>query len=420
MKRAMRTTPREEGARLTRIAKRYAGIWRATGSLSAVASHFLRHVAAKAARLRKNAFADDNVSRDVASARAVAKVPLIALKIGGGLGDYLVMARYLRDLEASSGPFIFDIYANNAAIAQWVFSNLPNMRTCFPEYLFARTKHSYPFALSISQAVTVAQTDGSLEKSQHTAALTKVGAHIVSFAPQIEKLVATQPFFDGDLGEEAVAMGRHRADFLHAMSGIPYGGDRLHLRSEVDTLARFGLAGTPYVTIQNGFDAEFAIRNASATKCYPHFAEVVRLLKKAHPYLKVVQVGTQTSTPIPNVDINLISKTSLSEVAALIQGARLHLDNEGGLVHLASCLGVTSCTIFGPTSVDYFGYPGNINIEPPVCGNCWWATETWMETCPKGYASPLCMTQQRPQDVAARILERSDILNETIMERRLA
>jgi hypothetical protein len=30
-----------------------------------------------------------------------------------------------------------------------------------------------------------------------------------------------------------------------------------------------------------------------------------------------------------------------------------------------------------------------------------------MEVCPKGYAAPLCMTQQRPQEVVARILERN-------------
>src|ERR1035438_42823 len=36
--------------------------------------------------------------------------PFIGLRVSGGLGDYLVIARFLRDLRSFAGNFTFDIY----------------------------------------------------------------------------------------------------------------------------------------------------------------------------------------------------------------------------------------------------------------------------------------------------------------------
>ena len=107
-----------------------------------------------------------------------------------------------------------------------------------------------------------------------------------------------------------------------------------------------------------------------------------------------------TSARIDEADLNLIGKTSLPEVAELIRGAVLHIDNEGGLVHLARAMGTVSCVVFGPTSSRYFGYAANINIDPTFCGGCWWINETWMNHCPRGFATARCMTEQPASAVA--------------------
>jgi ADP-heptose:LPS heptosyltransferase len=103
------------------------------------------------------------------------------------------------------------------------------------------------------------------------------------------------------------------------------------------------------------------------------------------------------------VNLNLIKRTSLQQAAGLIKAALMHIDNEGGLVHLARCLGVESAVVFGPTPSNYFGYPGNVNIDPAFCGGCWWSTETWMDRCPRGFEAARCMTEQPPDSVAAAI-----------------
>jgi ADP-heptose:LPS heptosyltransferase len=188
------------------------------------------------------------------------------------------------------------------------------------------------------------------------------------------------------------------------MAGIGYGGDRLPIAVDDVAFVQHGLRPAGYVTLHNGFDPRFFTQNDRATKCYPHFGEVARLLKQRWPGLTIVQLGTRTSERVADADLNLIGATTLPQAAGLIAHARLHIDNEGGLVHLARCLGVTCCVVFGPTPASYFGYAGNINIEPTFCGGCWWMTETWMDTCPRGFAAPRCMSEQDPRVVASSIV----------------
>jgi ADP-heptose:LPS heptosyltransferase len=143
------------------------------------------------------------------------------------------------------------------------------------------------------------------------------------------------------------------------------------------------------------------VSNERATKCYPHFDQVIASLRTSHPDVTFVQIGIHTSEKIESVDISLLGKTSLPEATGLIRGALFHIDNEGGLVHLAAAMGTRSCVVFGPTSSRYFGYPANINVDPGFCGGCWWITETWMNHCPRGFTTARCMTEQ-PAVVVAR------------------
>jgi ADP-heptose:LPS heptosyltransferase len=190
------------------------------------------------------------------------------------------------------------------------------------------------------------------------------------------------------------------------MSGIAYGGHLFPIAIDPDALCKFGLQDQIYVTIHNGFDAEFQTAYGFAdksTKVYPHFAQVLSAVRARHHGLLVVQLGTTTSRTIEGVDVQLIGKTSLSETAGILAGAALHIDNESGLVHLAACLGTVSCVLFGPTPAAYFGYESNINISPIVCGGCWWTTANWMTHCPRRFEQPICLANTPPEAVANAI-----------------
>jgi hypothetical protein len=207
------------------------------------------------------------------------------------------------------------------------------------------------------------------------------------------------------LARKAVYGGKSRQDFLQWMLGISYGGESLAIEADEEALRRFSLTGRDFITVHNGFDPNFIISGQRATKCYPHFDAAVAGLKAARPGLLIVQLGTKTSEAIAAADLNLIGRTSLTEAAALLRATRLHLDNEGGLVHLAACYGRRSLVVFGPTPSDYFGYSSNINVDPPRCGGCWWIEESWMDRCPRGMKQPECMFAQPPDKLISLALE---------------
>jgi hypothetical protein len=337
---------------------------------------------------------------------------LVAFRITGGIGDHLIAARFVRDLIAVAGEFRFDIYSSRPEVAAWVFGSMPQFNQAYDEYFCWHGRHyyrHYPLALWVQQFVVVMHdtVQWPLLNRRHPK-LVRICEASDRFrhARDLGEILHAHPRLDGLLGSKARFMDRSRHDFSQGMCGIAYGGPRVELPSDASALAKFGLSGR-YCTIHNGFDAEFQTAYGFATKStkvYPHFAAVLALLRQHAPDLVVVQVGSSTSTPLPGVDVPLIGRTNLAEVAALLGGAALHIDNESGLVHLAACLGTTACVLFGPTPVDYFGYAANLNIAPRICGGCWWTTKDWMTICPRGFAGPECLSQTPPEAVAAAII----------------
>jgi hypothetical protein len=383
---------------------RGAGYYRDTGNFPRTLLYMVKyaHSMNHRRKARRRALGAHRVSaRDAAAVLSgTSAMPRVAIKISGGIGDYIVIARFLRDLAAEE-LFDFDIYCANESGAAWVFSSIPGFRDTFSEFLFEGLAPSYSLALSVSQFAAVYHVQrGTLEGHQR---LKNVVYNLIHSCLEIEAIVENHPQLDGFLGQKAVFANFNRTNFLHGMAGIPYSGPELGLNCDLSVVERLGLGSQAYVTINNGFDPGFIVTRAQATKCYPHCEELVRRFKKSFPGVRVVQIGTATSYPIKSADVNLIGKTTLQQAAGILSRAGLHIDNEGGLVHIARSLGVRSCVIFGPTSLDYFAYPDNINIRPTFCGGCWWVNSTWMDACPRGFETARCMSTQKPEDVVAAI-----------------
>ena len=335
--------------------------------------------------------------------------PFLGIKVTGGLGDYLVIARFMRDLSTHTGGFDFDVYTNRPEVAQWVFGAVDGMRGSRDDLLFDFTRSAYDLAGRVNQFVTFHNEAAQWTRLSSRPELVRAVGTAVQFRPKIEPFIQSHPYMDGYLAQKAVYSSCTRADFLHHIVGIPYGGDRFDLEVAKGVAERYGLVPGRYITIHNGFDPYFFTSKGQATKCYPHFGAVIALLRSKWPDLRFVQVGVATSRRLEEADLNLVNHTSLKEAAGLIGEALLHVDNEGGLVHLARCLGVESCVVFGPTPSNYFGYRGNINIDPAFCGGCWWSNETWMDRCPRGFETARCMAGQDPRAVAVAIDRRLSI-----------
>jgi len=330
--------------------------------------------------------------------------PRIAVAITGGVGDFLVAARFLRDLIAAAGPLRFDVFSSRPGIAAWTLGGLPGFAGAYFDSLFEPLVGEYDLALRLNQFALVYQDQCNWRVMRSAPGLARVVDALLRSRPALDDLIAQHPYRDNVFGDLATFQGRTRRDALHHMAGLTYGGDRLDVGADAGAPGRFALQPGQYVTLHNGFDTNFVVSGARATKCYPHFGAVVEAMRTARPDLRFVQLGTVTSTPIHTCDQVLIGRTTLETAAGLIAGAALHIDNEGGLVHLAACLGTRAVVVFGPTPRSYFGYPGNINIDPPVCGGCWWKTRSWMDRCALGRDEPPCMAEQSPASVARQAL----------------
>jgi len=318
--------------------------------------------------------------------------PALAIKITGGIGDAIMAARLMRDLRDSAGHFVFDVYANDPAVIDWIFAPVAGFGKSYSVFLFDRRRPDYDAAMYVSHFVQVYETrEETLQRAPALAAALRAA---MAYEERIRDFVALHPARDNHLARFALGQTLTRMSLAYAMLGIEKGADRLALAVDEAGFAKFGLPAGLYVTVHNGFDENMVVLGRASTKIYPRFEQVVAALKRDLPHLPVVQLGVKaTSRAIAGVDRVLIGQTSLAEAAALIKHAAWHIDVESGLVHLARCFGTRCTVIFGPTSVAYFGYKDNDNIAPSACGDCWWLTETWMAKCPKGHAVPVCTGQ---------------------------
>ena len=349
------------------------------------------------------------ITAEIREARAADKnMPLIAVRIGGAIGDHIVIARFMRDLVASVENVQFDVYSGIPDHARWLFTGVKGYRSALSDARFDSVASEYDVSLTLNDAAILHEEHARWSALRACPKLAEVCNNIVRYRTRIDTFVANQPLLTDALARHAVFANATRRDFLHRIAGIPYGSDALEVATDEAATSHFGLADKTYVTVGNGYDGhDYTMTSfgGPATKCYPHFGSVLAQLKAAFPQILTVQIGGSTTDPIVEVDLNLINKTTLPQAAELLRHSILHLDIDGGLVHLASCFGVTSCVIFGPTPSRYVGYPGNLNIDPNFCGGCWWVSLTWMGTCPRGFTTARCMSEQDPRSVA-RVAER--------------
>ncbi|WP_158928312.1 glycosyltransferase family 9 protein [Acidisphaera sp. S103] len=342
---------------------------------------------------------------------------MIAFRVGGGIGDHLIAARHIRDLIAAAGEFRFDVYSSRPEVARWIFSTMAQFNRCYDDYFSWNDRQNYKYyglAMTVTQFITIQYEYIKWGRiNREWPKLVSICQNIDRFrhSRHLNEIISVHPYLDGSLGAKAMFTNLNRNNFVSAMSGIPYGGHRLEIAFDESLSQKLGLLQRPYLTIHNGFDAEFhstADLVSRSTKAYPHFAELLKILRARRGDLFVVQLGSQTSQPIEGVDVQLIGETKLADVAAILSGSMLHIDSETGLVHLAACVGTVSCVMFGPTPAAYFGYDENINIAPRVCGGCWWTTKDWMINCPRGFKEPICLSETSPEAVADAILRHLD------------
>lgn len=182
----------------------------------------------------------------------------------------------------------------------------------------------------------------------------------------------------------------------HRLTIILEDADYVYLKNLPETFA----------TIHHGADSKIYFKREGNLQTKNWFVDrwaMVRGFIKSNGY-DVIQIGVLNDEYIPGA-IDMRGKTSVTEAAAILKKSVLHLDTEGGIVHLAKAVRTKSIVLFGPTAVEFYGYKDNVNIQSGNCKNCWWSTPDWQIRCPLDSDVPKCMDAISVKTVTNSILE---------------
>lgn len=180
---------------------------------------------------------------------------------------------------------------------------------------------------------------------------------------------------------------------------------KIPIADGTDYLKELGVSSGKFITLDTGLNREYSRKPNTRAWKIADWNELALLLKKKYPNTKVIQIGLKISDEDDiEADLNLNGKTDLEQVKILMKNALLHVDYDGGLIHLRHVLkGGPSVVLYGPSADAVHNYPENISVQANVCKPCEWTSPDWLSNCPKGYSYPKCMEAITPQMVMDRI-----------------
>ena len=163
-----------------------------------------------------------------------------------------------------------------------------------------------------------------------------------------------------------------------------------------------------FITVHRGVDPKI---DKNSVKQWPvaYYNELIKLIRKKYPKIFIVQLGdSQERCPeFDGVDLNLSGKTTLEEVKVLLKHSLLHIDGEGGMVHVRHALNAgKSIVLFGPTDPNVYGYSENVNLVGRAClGGCEWLRAGWQDICMFGDFIPACQYSLKPETVYEHVVK---------------
>ena len=137
-----------------------------------------------------------------------------------------------------------------------------------------------------------------------------------------------------------------------------------------------------------------------------NFAEVIQQITRLVPGTKVVLTGSPTeqalaeALPTSLPTINLVGRTSILQLGALLERCEVCLTCDSGPMHIAAAVGTPTVTLFGPTDpIRHRPYgSGHTVIEKPVsCRPC------YKRSCHRQDTPYLCMQDIETAEVVKAI-----------------
>ena len=344
--------------------------------------------------------------KDILPSDDVGRRLRIAFRVVGGLGDALIALNYIHFFYKRFKEKHIELYLETIRSRNGFTSLIPK------EHFFAGiievtddeiNSERYHLYIKIQRYPEILFAD--------TVKIARLMPKLIDYVQLCEKFKIFNPrFFEKDFvadGESAAfeeLLGRKRImqpdidGWLGICENYEY-----PLYTDENALQKFGVKSGEYISIHRGSEEKNYSENS--TKLWPieYYNVLLKMIRDKYPEIPIIFVGAEyeKKTEVAFQDINLIGKTTLTELAMLVGHAKLHIDTEGGVVHLRHAVsGKSSVVIFGPTSNNFFGYQENENIRSNICPYpCEWVSEHWNNQCIKGARIPLCMSKVMPEIV---------------------
>ena len=308
----------------------------------------------------------------------------VAFFLPGGLGDclrarkpILAMLRFLEDI-----PCEIMIYGNHAEFLQLAYEdlNLPVVE--------ADEEHYREEAVAYDMALYVGYFWGV--DSFHEERFVELAPNLLEHLHKFCNCIREYGLDPARVTDNGLHYARCRLRGMDAytafnMSGIFDMDDKLPYLPR--PAMKSGCPNIPYITLNVGW----GVSGMPSSKLWPlmRWETLVKFLKREYPNFKVIQLGDAEAPRLKSVDEWYLG-SPFDEVKRLLSYAQIHLDTEGGLVHLATHLGTKCVVLFGPTPVYYFGYHENDNILAGSCHDCCQIESAYWVCC-RRMTGPPCM-----------------------------
>ena len=335
----------------------------------------------------------------------------IALKYGAGLGDAIVKKKLFTELVSMAPDCNIDIYSPGVGgIIRSIYSDQENLNAIIEDggALYAREMSHYDMAVTVSFMIDLDVLNQERLKAKNPIFTEKMRT--------LQEKVNEYNLSATGVTSRYVHFNRMKFLGLNYYNYLNYTGvfdikdyfvtiplDEMY-RTEYEKLVLLG----KYITVNYGSGVDASSRDNGVAKDWPiaHVEKFVKLFKDKYPNIKVVQVGSAGTLSIDGVDEYFLGE-NLELVKYILKGSMLHVDKEGGLVHLATQLGTKCVVCFGPTPLEYFGYNENINILAGECHGCHCLYDGF-DVCARGMEKPECMwgiTAEMVMDKVKNILK---------------
>lgn len=337
----------------------------------------------------------------------------VAFYMQGGVGDIIVYLKYIEKFaKMFDCKFSIDLYPTLKKVVYekllYKYSFINNVYNGLADY--QNYYLNYDIAINMQRITKIDNfNDEKVKKLSPKCA--EVVEKMINFEKQfpfVYKNMWQANYISKDIG---MALNKNRCLLPDISSSLGLTEEDKTLLAllpqSFDILNRYNLKDIKYITIHRGIDNQ--VKSNDSVRLWPieYYNDLVKRIKENYPSLKIIQLGysKEWDLPIENVDVDLRGETTFDEVMSILKYSSLHIDYEGGYVHINNLLSNKSVVIFGQTEIKDVGYEGNINLKSNVCPvSCEGLSDKWAFQCIRGFDNPPpCMTELKPDYVFNQI-----------------